>query len=233
MPCLGWLGRSVELKLLRGDTFPVRVDYVVDGDGLQVTRLELGAGQQLMVRLHGIDAPEWDQPLGGVATRYLRRLAEGQRFILEVVNIRDRYGRVVAAVYRSERDRSLNHLMVTAGMAYRWTKYGELEGLAEAEAIARAARRGVWGLAGGGMRPWVYRKQQRLGARSQWHHKSGRRYQGAPYLSQRRRRRSRDNGCLSAIALIGILGAITFWLAGGLAWLLGLIVSGIGSLFGG
>ena len=53
-----------------------------------MTAVRLGwfrrARETLEIRLHAIDAPEYDQPLGREATHRLRRIAEGKRFTLKV-----------------------------------------------------------------------------------------------------------------------------------------------------
>ena len=95
------------------------------------------------VRLYAIDAPELSQPYGTDARNEMRKISSGS-LRLDAVSS-DRYGRVVGVVYRRNRKKSLNHMMVAAGLAYSYQTYGKLDGIDEAEARARKKRRlGIW-----------------------------------------------------------------------------------------
>ena len=157
------------MNLRRGDSFSVRVVRVKDGDGCVVVRLGWFRRQRetLEVRLHAIDAPEFDQPFGREATHLLRNIAEGKRFSFRVWEPRDQFGRVVGVLYNRRLGESINRRMVEAGFAYRFTRYGEMRGLrlSQAEREARRRKLGVWSLPDGGVRPWDHRRQQRLEAR--------------------------------------------------------------------
>ena len=157
------------MTLRRGESFSVRVTRVNDGDGCIAVRLGWFRRQRetLEIRLHAIDAPEYDQPFGREATHRLRRIAEGKRFTLRVWEPQDQFGRVVGVLYQRRLNRSVNRQMVEAGMAYRFTRFGEMNGLAlsDAERHARRRKLGVWSLPKGGVRPWHHRQQQRAEAR--------------------------------------------------------------------
>ena len=73
------------MNLRPGESLSVRVTRVIDGDGFIAVRLGWFRRQRetLEVRLHAIDAPEYDQPFGREATHRLRRIAEGKRFTLQ------------------------------------------------------------------------------------------------------------------------------------------------------
>lgn len=123
-----------------------QVERVVDGDTLL-----LASGRR--VRLLGVDTPETKhptrppEPWGDEASAFTRRLVEGRRVRLEYdVQIRDRYGRMLAWVWAD--DTLLNRALVEAGLSpavllsplrpdYR-------RSLIEAEREARAAGRGIW-----------------------------------------------------------------------------------------
>ena len=124
------------MNLRRGDSFTVRVQRVKDGDGMTAVRLGWfrRARETLEIRLHAIDAPEYDQPLGREATHRLRRIAEGKRFTLKVWEPQDQFGRVVGVLYQRSLGQSVNRQMVESGMAYRFTRYGEMTGLGLADA---------------------------------------------------------------------------------------------------
>lgn len=73
----------------------------------------------MQLRLVGIDTPELAQP-GGQASRKYLSASIGTHVFVEAVD-RDRYGRMLAVAWRSERaDVSVNYQMVVAGMAYRY-----------------------------------------------------------------------------------------------------------------
>ena len=57
---------------------------------------------RIRVRLHGVDAPERDQPSGREASEWLRQRVQDREVLLEPVT-QDRYERMVAIVYRDER----------------------------------------------------------------------------------------------------------------------------------
>ena len=122
------------------------------------------------VRLFGIDAPEWKQPLGKKATERLLALVIERRagpFYLECVTY-DSFGREVGLLYPKSQGRykSLNVEMVRLGYAYCWGRsedHGTMEslGFLFAQAEARRNRRGIWKASPqGDERPWMYRKRR-------------------------------------------------------------------------
>lgn len=136
---------------------------VYDGDTLRVGR----DGQELKIRLCGIDAPERDQSLGIESRDYLRALLDqnpqGKVIIVPVEE--DQYGRTVAELFLwpdddASREISINSEMLMAGMAYVYPQYvdgcpnGEV--FKQAETIGQEAKAGVW--AGNNQRPWEYRR---------------------------------------------------------------------------
>ncbi len=119
---------------------------VTDGDTLTVS------GRS--VRLQGIDAPERDQPHGAAATMALTGEALDQWVRLEV-RAEDRYGRVVAVLYRE--DRNLNRWLVRQGHAWEYVRYSDDPALGSLEKRARAAGRGLWD-ASNPIPPWEWRQ---------------------------------------------------------------------------
>jgi micrococcal nuclease len=121
---------------------------VSDGD-----TLELRDGTR--VRLIGIDTPETQHPefgdecYGHAATRFARRLLQpGDRVRLVLdVETRDRYGRLLAYVYRASDDLFVNAEIVRQGCAYVSTippNVAHAEQFRHLAAGAREARRGLW-----------------------------------------------------------------------------------------
>ncbi|WP_229664632.1 thermonuclease family protein [Sphingomonas metalli] len=125
---------------------------VVDGDTLRV-------GSE-RVRLFGVDAPELSQicdaegakvACGRRAAQWLRSRVQGHTLQCSAVD-KDRYGRLVARCRIGGVD--LGQSIVESGWATAYRKYS-LQ-YVDAEARARAARRGIWAL--GFERPDAYRR---------------------------------------------------------------------------
>ena len=106
----GWLGQT-----------PGRVctvDRVLDGDSLRL----VCQGEPVEVRLHCIDAPEYEQEPWGTQSR--RHLAEITPFQVELQAVdTDRFGRTVGNVYTTGADRRLLNLdHVASGNAAVYTR---------------------------------------------------------------------------------------------------------------
>lgn len=125
-----------------------RVDHVIDGDTLVLTD-----GRH--VRLIGVNAPETGhrdrpgEPLGQLARKTLMQwLPRGASIYLQPgAEARDRYGRALAHVFRSERGDSVEEALLHQGLAQHVaippnTDFATC--LAGAEQDARRAGRGLW-----------------------------------------------------------------------------------------
>jgi micrococcal nuclease len=148
MPALVACGRAA------GTALPPDVGVVtrvVDGDTLHV-RL---AGRDEPVRLIGIDTPESVKPgspvecFGKEAARRLRALLpEGTEVRLERdVEARDRYGRLLAYVFRRRDDLFVNQALAADGFAEVATfppNVAYVDRFVSAVADARGAGRGLW-----------------------------------------------------------------------------------------
>lgn len=127
----------------------------LDGDTLELNGVR--------VRLHGVDAPENDQPCRSAGRRWpcgreARRALDARirgGWVACEVRDQDRYGRVVATCSVAGQD--LNAWMVANGWALAYRRYS-LAYVAE-ESRARATRRGVW--QGEFVAPWKWREAQR------------------------------------------------------------------------
>lgn len=128
-----------------------RVVRVVDGDTIKVS---IG-GTPDTVRYIGVDTPETKKPgtpvqcYGKAASHENERLVDGERVRLVVgAEPRDRYGRLLAYVYRVRDGLFVNERLVRAGFARTLaiapnTRYASrFSGL---QATARAAGTGLWG----------------------------------------------------------------------------------------
>lgn len=139
-----------------GESVPMlvgKIMRVVDGDTIAV---RLGSGP-IEVRLHAIDAPEYDQPGGPEASEALKQhLRRRTEVALQPVD-QDSYERLVADVYLG--DELVNEWLVKEGYAWAYRRYADDPAVCEWEGEARAAHRGVWST-GHPMAPWDWRMKQ-------------------------------------------------------------------------
>lgn len=132
--------------------FEAHVVKVVDGDTIHVA---LPGKATQKVRLLGIDAPERDQPYARQARSALSKLVYGREVRLETHGS-DRFDRLLAIVHVGERE--VNAELVRVGAAWVYRKYRDDEQLIALEDEARAAKRGLWGLAESErVPPWEWR----------------------------------------------------------------------------
>jgi micrococcal nuclease len=124
-----------------------RVERVVDGDTILV-RLD---GRRERVRYIGVDTPESVKPgarvecFGKAAAAANRRLVEGREVRLEYdAEARDRYGRLLAYVYRG--DLLVNAELIREGYGKPLEIVPNVAHAAELRKLASAARRGRRGL---------------------------------------------------------------------------------------
>jgi len=134
------------------------VDEVVDGDTIRV-RLP-GRRDTESVRLIGIDTPETHGP-GGLrecfgkeaAARLAELLPDGTEVrLVRDAEARDRYGRLLAYVYRRRDDLFVNLALAEDGYAAPLSippNIAHRDGFVDAAAEAREAGRGLWGRCGG------------------------------------------------------------------------------------
>jgi micrococcal nuclease len=136
------------------------VARVVDGDTIRV-RIE---GHDEPVRLVGIDTPESVKPGTPVqcfalaaSARTKALLPEGSEVrLVRDVEERDRYGRLLAYVYRADDDLFVNLALVREGYAVALTIPPNVAHADEIVAAARDAResgRGLWAACGAGAIP--------------------------------------------------------------------------------
>jgi micrococcal nuclease len=133
---------------------PARVVRVVDGD----TILVAAGGAQERVRYIGMDTPETVKPrtpvqcFGKKASAANKRLVAGQavRLVTDAER-RDRYGRLLAYVYRASDGLFVNAELVRDGYARPLTIAPNVRHAGEFAALAGAARRagrGLWSACG-------------------------------------------------------------------------------------
>ncbi len=131
-----------------------KVVKVADGDTFTLLTED---NKQVKVRLHGIDCPEKGQDFGQVAKQYT-----SDKVYLQVVRVRatdiDRYGRTVGIVTLKD-GTVLNEALLTAGLAWHYTKYDKNTLWAGMELEARNKKVGLWVMPGA-VPPWDWRKKK-------------------------------------------------------------------------
>jgi micrococcal nuclease len=147
-----------------------RVAAVIDGDTI---RIDIGA-HRTVVRLLGVDTPELHdrddpagapQPLARAAADFTRRhLVDRQvRLEFEPSDRFDHYGRTLAYVFLED-GTFFNRELLRQGYAHAYTRFAgryrvDLEA---AEAAARQARLGVWGVAARLPGPIIANRRSRI-----------------------------------------------------------------------
>lgn len=138
---------------LAAETYTARCVGVHDGDTISVMK----AGRAVKIRLEGIDCPELGQDFGTRAKQFTSALVFGKDVEVREYNL-DVYGRIVARISVEGKDLSLE--LVKAGLAWHYKKYSSDPVLAEVEAEARKAKKGLWSMPNP-MPPWEYRRIHR------------------------------------------------------------------------
>jgi micrococcal nuclease len=128
-----------------------RVVRAVDGDTIVV---DVGGGREERVRYIGVDTPETVKPrtsvqcFGRYASQFNHRLVDGRAVRLVTdAEARDRYGRLLAYVYRAEDGMFVNAEIVRDGYAKLLTIPPNVRHVEQFRALATEARRagrGLW-----------------------------------------------------------------------------------------
>lgn len=140
--------------------FTAPVVGVADGDTLTI----LYQGKQTKIRLAEVDCPELKgQAFGHAAKEFVLGLVAQKTVRVRQVTT-DRYDRLVAEVFLPD-GRSLNHLLVSQGLAWWYRAYSTDQTLAQAEQAARSQRLGLW-IEPHPIPPWEFRKQKRASERN-------------------------------------------------------------------
>ncbi len=132
------------------------VTRVIDGDSIEI----LEGSRAVIIRFHGVDAPEISQPYGRIAMVAVFKRAFGK-----VVRIRayglDSHGRTIGDVYLPD-DTLLNEEMVSLGLAWWYCKDSQDGALRQLEREAREEQRGLWKDPTPSP-PWVFRQRYGIG----------------------------------------------------------------------
>ena len=132
-----------------------RVKFVQDGDSMIVC---CERNNSFTIRLKDIDAPEREQPFAKKSREFMQELVMNKPIRL-IGDKRDQYGRMLVDLVVD--GQSVNELMISEGMAWRW-RYSKSKKLKELEESAREAKKGLWALPESQrVEPWEWRKQQK------------------------------------------------------------------------
>src|SRR4029450_3691360 len=141
-----WILGLLLLPLLaQAEQFPRKVVGIRTGDTLSVLR----KGQVVQVHLYGVACPERRQAFSTQARQFTRDVAFRQTVAVVVdavaMGATDRRGPLIAAV-QLPNGWDLSQALVQAGYAWHDTRYAPHDKrLAQLQAEAPAAQRGVWG----------------------------------------------------------------------------------------
>jgi endonuclease YncB( thermonuclease family) len=138
---------------------------VSDGDTIKVT----GGGNEITVRLVGIDAPETSkrkhepgQPFSRKSTKHLASLVLKKSVDIKSFGT-DRYGRTLGVVFVDGKNVNLEMINVGLAEVYRGKSAPglNLEPYWNAEAEAKNSKRGMWSLEAKYVSPREWRRNQR------------------------------------------------------------------------
>ena len=116
---------------------------VIDGDNM-VINLD---GEETNLRLIGVDAPEIGTPYSNEAKQFLTNLLIGEEVYLEYgKELKDKYGRTLAYVYRAPDGFFVNSEIVRQGYGRAYTKYpfAFAELFLSYEQKAKEHKKGLW-----------------------------------------------------------------------------------------
>jgi len=133
-----------------GQTLTGKV-VTVDGDTYDV---RTSGGQTVTVRLHGVDAPESDQPYGSESTAAIREYIGGKTVRVTAKGTGP-YGRTIGSVELG--GASLAEMLARDGLAWYYERYApDRSELSRLERQASNASRGLWSQANP-IPPWGWR----------------------------------------------------------------------------
>lgn len=139
-----------------------RVVKILDGDTYD---LMMPKNKTIRIRMDGIDAPEKGMPYGNKAKKYLGELCKGQNITVSTRN-KDRYDRVISSSHLED-GRELGCEMLKAGLAWHYTKYNTEPELTALEHFARNNKIGLWVEYPYVLPPWIVRKLNKRGYKTQ------------------------------------------------------------------
>jgi endonuclease YncB( thermonuclease family) len=158
--CLCWTTQAEHVETITG-----KVVAVTNGDSF--TLLDDGQTARA-VKLHGIAAPELEQPFGQASKRKLSALILGKTVTVEKRGV-DRNERTLGVICQGGQD--INLAQLSAGLAWLyWAQAKELnasrrQAYSRAELEAKQAKLGLW-VDAVPISPWLFRPSEKAQARA-------------------------------------------------------------------
>ena len=139
------------------DGIPGKIVHVSDGD---TADFRTEKGEEMRLRIYGVDAPENSQEFGAEARRYVISRILNQNVVVVVGN-EDQYGRKVSTIYLDGSNFSLE--LLRGGYVWHYVAYCDDPEYSSAQKEAQRESKGLWkaGQDGGyePTPPWQYRKE--------------------------------------------------------------------------
>lgn len=142
----------LENEFRGGHRISGRVVRITDGDTFEML---VAGNKKLRIRIHGIDAPEREQPFYRKSRDFLGTLCFQKQVSIQIVN-KDRWGRLVAHAFTPD-GQSIGYKMVENGFAWHFTRYSNDPTLRRLENSARKNKAGLWADKNP-VAPWKWRR---------------------------------------------------------------------------
>ena len=149
----GTVALGLAFAASQASAWPATAEACHDGDTCTVIS---DSGQRLTIRLHGVDAPELDQPYGAQARLLINSLVAGQRVeVKPTSDLSD--GRTVADIVLPS-GRDVGTTLVASGAAWVEQRWNHDPAAYAAQGNAQRAHLGLWADAAA-VPPWQWRAE--------------------------------------------------------------------------
>ncbi len=138
------------------NNYSATVTTIIDGDTIHVQR----GSTTKVIRLWGVDAPEWDQPYSIEAKRFLQHLLLNQTVGIQHLYTDDYARSIALVIYKKV---NINHLLVKNGYAWvhdLYCKESVCIQWKKTEKQAREDGKGLWA-SPNPVSPWEWKWQKR------------------------------------------------------------------------
>jgi len=138
---------------LAKEPFVGTVKKNIDGDSLVI----LSGKKRIVVRLYGVDCPEYKQPFSSEAKALARKRVNGKKVLVWPAYY-DSYNRLVAII--EYKDQTLNSELVRAGLAWVYPKYCRkkiCKSWKKMENSAKREKKGIWSTTES-IPPWKWKR---------------------------------------------------------------------------
>lgn len=142
------------------DQLTGKASKIIDGDTFDLLLTDKTTRR---IRLFEIDCPERTQAYYRVAKDHLGTLLRNATLTVEIRDT-DRYGRTVGIVWANQQN--VNEAMLSAGLAWHYTRYDNTPQWQVLENTARQNRAGLWADPHA-VAPWLFKSPNRTPAKKQ------------------------------------------------------------------